>query len=106
MIYGGAIKDAYLLTITDLDGAMFVYGTIIYDTSGRFQTGDWIATSNLYEIRKVDEGFAVITQNSIYFVNDYSKLDITWQSVENIRSGTNPAIALKLVDGTNNVSIA
>ena len=43
MIYGGAIKDAYLLTITDLDGAMFVYGTIVYDTSGRFKAGDWIS---------------------------------------------------------------
>jgi hypothetical protein len=105
MIYGGAIKDAYLLTITDLDDAMFVYGTIVYDTSGRFKAGDWIATSNLYEIREVKDGFAAITQNCIYFIEGYNSLDIPWQAVENIRTGTNPVLALKLIEGTKEINV-
>jgi hypothetical protein len=53
MIYAGAIKDAYLLKITDLSGDVkFIYGTIVYDRTERFNKSDWIATNNLLKLRK------------------------------------------------------
>jgi hypothetical protein len=103
MIYTGAIKDAYLLKITDLPGDVtFIYGTIVYDRTERFKKNDWIATSNLLELRKVSNGYAAITQNTFYFIESViDELDIPWDAVTNIRMGTHPKLALKLIDSVH-----
>jgi hypothetical protein len=100
MIYTGSIKDAVLLTVTDAPVIQFIYGTIVYDLSERFSPGDWIATSNLVKFNEVSKGeYVAVTQSSIYLIDGcYQELDIVWDAVTNIRTGTKPAVAVKLLE--------
>ena len=101
MIYTGEIKGAYLLNIIDEPKTQFVFGFIVYDLAKRFRKGDWIATSNLIQFKPVENGFAATTQNSNYLVRgNIDRRDIVWDVVDNIRMGTNPDIAMKLLVGT------
>jgi hypothetical protein len=99
MIYTGEITDAIYLNVEDEPKISFIYGTIIYDLSNRFYEGDWIATSPLIKFKEVDGGFAAITQNSIYRIGSFESMNIPWDAVDNIRIGTPPYIAIKLLSG-------
>lgn len=99
MIYIGEIKDAINLSIEEEPLIKFIYGTIVYDLSGRFDPGDWIATSQIIELAAVDNGFAGITQNSIYYIEEFERMVVPWAAVSNIRLGTPPVIAVKLLSG-------
>jgi hypothetical protein len=99
MIYTGAISDAFYISVESEPTIKFIYGTVIYDLSKRFNPGDWIATSYLTKFREVDNGFAAITQNSIYYIDNYQTIDIPFGAVDNIRLGTPPDVALKLLRG-------
>jgi hypothetical protein len=103
MIYTGAIKDAYLLTVKDLTcDVLFIYGTIVCDRTERFQKGNWIATSSLIDFWKVENGYAAITQNTLYFIESLvDEIDVPLEAVQNIRLGTHPTLALKLIDGVD-----
>jgi hypothetical protein len=99
MIYTGEITDAIYLSVEDEPKINFIYGTVVYDLFGRFREGDWIATSHLMKLKKVDNGFAAITQNSIYRIGSFDTMVIKWEAVDNIRLGTPPEIAVKLLNG-------
>jgi hypothetical protein len=99
MIYTGEITEAIYLSVEDEPKINFIYGTIVYDLSARFSEGDWIATSHLIKFKEVDGGFAAITQNSIYRIGSFDTMVIKWEAVDNIRLGTPPEIAVKLLNG-------
>jgi hypothetical protein len=98
MIYTGEITEAIYLSVEDEPKINFIYGTIVYDLSARFSEGDWIATSHLIKFKEVDGGFAAITQNSIYRIGSFDTMVIKWEAVDNIRLGTPPEIAVKLLN--------
>jgi hypothetical protein len=99
MIYTGEITEAIYLSVEDEPKINFIYGTIVYDLSARFSEGDWIATSHLIKFKEVDGGFAAITENSIYRIGSFDTMVIKWEAVDNIRLGTPPEIAVKLLNG-------
>lgn len=100
MIFTGEIKDAFLLKTDSPPVVEFIYGTIVYDRSGNFKPDDWISTSYLVELRELDDGFAAITQNSVYRIDSYVERQIPWVAEANIRTGTDPDVAMRLVNGT------
>ena len=107
MKYTGEIKNAYLLSTVDTPHVMFVYGTIVYDVTGRFSKDDWIATSYLIDFNKVKEGHRAVTRNSVYFIRPaYKEMTICWGAVDNIRLGTNPERAMQLYRNSTNISRA
>jgi hypothetical protein len=98
MVYTGEIKNAYLLNVVDEPKIQFIYGFIVYDLAKRLKENDWIATSYLVQFKNVEDGFAAITQNSTYFVRGkVIEMNIIWDAVDNIRSGTNPDFAMQLL---------
>jgi hypothetical protein len=99
MIYTGAINNATLLSIEDETTVQFIYGKIVYDLSNQFNPDDWASTSPLIALKDVDNGFAALTQNSVFFIDSLRYMSIPWQAVTNIRLGTHPDIALQLLKG-------
>lgn len=43
--------------------------------------------------------YGAVTQSSIYLIEGcYQELDTVWDAVANVRAGTKPAVALKLLE--------
>jgi hypothetical protein len=56
------------------------------------------ASLTLQVLKEVDNSFAAITQNSINRVEDYESIKIPWDVADNIRLGTPPKTAVKLLN--------
>jgi hypothetical protein len=97
----GEIENAFLCKVADEPCITFVYGTVVSDRTARFKSGDWIATSPLRKYEVIDGGVRIYTRNSSYFVQaPIRERKIVWAAVDNIRMGTNPDLAMKLVNGS------
>jgi hypothetical protein len=97
--YTGSIEEAILVMIIESPNIRFIFGKVINDRRGRFRPGFWIATSNLIELSKVDNGFAAVTQNSIYLIEDFEEKVVPWEAIGDIRMGTHPDVAVRLLEG-------
>jgi hypothetical protein len=99
----GEIENAFLCKVVDEPCITFVFGTVVYDRSRRFGNGDWIATSPLRKFEVIDVGLKIYTRNSAYVVQEpIRERKIVWAAVDNIRLGTNPDIAMTLVNSSFN----
>ena len=94
----GVIKDATIITVTDLfddnnNVARFVFGTVVSDRQQRFEEGNWFLSSRI----KNNIGSRIITKNSVYDLAEApSFCNLTLDEFRYVQQGHEPLIAKKL----------
>lgn len=91
----GSLSNAELCWIKDSD-VRFLFGYVIEHSSPRYEKGDWFATSYIVNIEAFEDHYLFTTANSLY-VESFEMIEIPLAAVDNIRMGTPPKKALRLL---------
>jgi hypothetical protein len=92
----GSLRKAELCWIEGSD-IHFLFGYVIEHSSPRYEKGDWFATSYIVNIEAFEDHYLFTTANSLYLVESFEMIEIPLIAVNNIRMGTPPKMALRLL---------
>ena len=97
--YTGQLRDVSVCKIENTE-IEFLFGYVVEHVSSRFHKDDWFASSYLVKIEKVDDYFVAETANSIYRIPTYTAMTVPLRALDNIRMGTPPEQALRILQGS------
>jgi hypothetical protein len=95
--YTGELEDVRLCHIENSDLA-FLWGYVVEHKSDNYSKGDWFASSFIVNAQVCNDCYFFETNNSVYKVKSYFPLIVTAKSIDNIRRGCPPDIAIKTQD--------
>jgi len=102
--YSGTLRDVIICQIEKID-IEFLFGYVVEHTNAQYICDDWFASSYIQHIKNVDDCFVVTTANSTYQIPNYRTLVIPMAALDNIRMGTPPEKALRILNGSFGQSI-
>lgn len=93
LVFTGELDKVRVCHIQNSD-IVFLFGYIVEHQSERYEKGDWFASSFVTNVTVTDDYYIFETNNSLYKVNDYFPVIVSDASLDNIRSGIPPEIAV------------
>ena len=96
LVFTGELEKVRVCHIQNSD-IVFLFGYVVEHQSEQYEKGDWFSSSFIVNVTVTDDYYIFQTNNSLYKVKDYFPVIVSDESIDNIRLGTPPEIAVKKV---------
>lgn len=91
--FTGELENVRACYIENSD-IVFLFGYVVEHQSDEYSQGDWFASSFLTNVTVTNDYYVFETNNSLYKVSAYVPIIVTDESIDKIRSGIPPEIAV------------